>query len=725
MRVSARSRIARTTFTAIAFAITILVLARPARAEPHRILAGREDAIKALFGDVWGGKAGPFRLTGARVDAEKVVVFFVASGRRAELVLEHPDDIDPDASNDATFIVADRDKGLAVVGTCAPACSTTDAAPLRRAAEEVIARFSGGLFAPDARTSEVDTTPGAAGSRGPPAAPLARPGAARRGSGLGAWNASVVLLASSLALAALVVARRLRDRRPAAPWLVADMALVFGVTIAAAGLLTEPAPSNWYLEFLPATGDGRALGDRHGSGELVLELVARALVPWTDRALFAFTLVASAAGASLAYASFRALALPRATCLLAGVLTALSPMPMRAAWSGSPHAFVLVLFYAALLAWLRGQREGAWPDRVLALTLAAALPLVRVDALLFAAMPLLWGLVDVRRGPALRRRVALAALYAAVLGGVAWMTWVLVVLPSGAPVPDPGEWRTQARALLLNLELFRQFFEPSGWFPRPLAWLLVPGAVVLLGRRPRVLAAIVVTLALPQIALARAVDGEGLIGARYFLPAFPLLSLLAAAPLGPLALHARLATISGSRRRAIEIALGAVACAATVASAWPMYRYRYTYQEEYRFLREHLAGSRRPARVFHVSVHDDPALRLDPDCCLDPGKSPLVLALPGVEFEPLEIDPSSRPLPDADEPAVYYFESGVCGLGPTEATEHRNPGVARLLRERCARLAADRRLTLVASAVVPARAAWPFFATPDVTLRLFRVETER
>jgi 4-amino-4-deoxy-L-arabinose transferase-like glycosyltransferase len=256
--------------------------------------------------------------------------------------------------------------------------------------------------------------------------------------------------------------------------------------------------------------------------------------------------------------------------------------------------------------------------------------------------------------------------------------------------------------------------------------------VVLALRRPGLLACIVVTLALPQIALARVLDGEGLTGCRYFLPAFPLLALLAATAIEPFVLSRlartrmprNLVTRTRARRR-IALVLAAIALAATAGSAWPMYRYMYTYQAEYRFLREQLASAPRPARVFHVAVHDDPVFPRDPDCCLNPGRSPLALALPGIAFESLEVEPSTLPLPDQDEPIAYYYESAICGWGPTDTTEERDPGASAKVRERCERLAADPRLTLVASASVPARASWPLFPSAEVRLRLFRLSPAR
>ena len=151
-----------------------------------------------------------------------------------------------------------------------------------------------------------------------------------------------------------------------------------------------------------------------------------------------------------------------------------------------------------------------------------------------------------------------------------------------------------------------------------------------------------------------------------------------------------------------------------------MYRYRYTYQEEYRFLRAALASAPRPCRVYHLAVDDDPVYRADPDCCLSPRRSLLTLALPGVDFEPLGVE--DRPgFPIAGEPCAYYFESAICSYGPTVHTESRNPGVSAKLRDACDRFAHDPRLDPAATVTVPAHATWPFFAGDEVRLRLSKV----
>jgi hypothetical protein len=165
----------------------------------------------------------------------------------------------------------------------------------------------------------------------------------------------------------------------------------------------------------------------------------------------------------------------------------------------------------------------------------------------------------------------------------------------------------------------------------------------------------------------------------------------------------------------------AVTAVATIVTGRHAYRDRYTFQEEYRFLRAELAAAPRPCRVYHVAVHDDPAFRSDPDCCLSPGRSPLTLALPGIDFEPLDVDATEGRFPVSSETCAYYYESAMCSYGPTERTESHNPSVTGAVHETCRRLAEDSRLELVRSATLPARATWPVFTDPEVRVRLFRI----
>jgi hypothetical protein len=693
---------------ALLAALALLAVAAPAGAAGWLVRAGREDQIKALFGEAWGGAIGPFHVTRGRVLASSVVVSLIADGRSATIRLEHPDDAPaaPDPS-DAFTIVA-RDRGLAVTATCAPACSAADAALLRRVAERIVARYAGDLFLP---APEVTSISGASPASLAGEAPLT----AHRGARLGridAWSASIVVFAVSASIAVITLVQRLRSKRHGIPRLVPDMAVVFAGTIALAWLLAEPGMSNWYLDFLPATGRAGPYGDRLGAGGLVFELPFRAILPWTDRTLYGVTLGVGAAGAALMYAAFRALALPRATCFAAMALFASSPLGARALWSGSVHVIVFALYALLLFAWLRAQDPGRSLEAALALALVPALGLVRAEAILFAAMPLVWGLA---RG-GLRRRLGLAAIYGAVLAASAWLTWLLVVLPSGAPLPGGAARRFAAQALIGDLGLFGRLFRDTElrWFPLPLAVLATAGAALLAVRRPVLLAKILVTLALPQIALGRFMDDEGLVGCRYFLPALPLLTLLAAAPLGPLAAPRR-------RARGAAYAIAFLAAeAATVIAAWPAYRYRYTFQEEYGFLRAALAATRGPCRVYHVAVDDDPIYRADADCCLSPRRSPLTLALPTVDFEPLGVEDDGG-FRIRDEACAYYFESAICSYGPTEPTESRNPAVSARLHDLCTRLAADPRLVAEASVTVPAHATWRFFPAPEVRLRLSRL----
>jgi hypothetical protein len=232
------------------------------------------------------------------------------------------------------------------------------------------------------------------------------------------------------------------------------------------------------------------------------------------------------------------------------------------------------------------------------------------------------------------------------------------------------------------------------------------GAIVLL-RRPSLWLRVACCVVLPQVALVRHVDAEGIVGSRYFLPVLPLVALLSAAPIALFPVRSRLAA---------TVALAALALATTS----PPSQRRYTFQDEHAFLRDELARASGRCRVFHVAVHDDPLYVRDADCCLEPSRSPLVLAAPGVEFEPLDIDPAGA-LPDVDEGCALYYESAICRYGPTEHTEGRNPGLSSRLRAACESYARDPRLEAPVETSVTAHGTWPFFSTSRVPVRLFRV----
>jgi hypothetical protein len=250
---------------------------------------------------------------------------------------------------------------------------------------------------------------------------------------------------------------------------------------------------------------------------------------------------------------------------------------------------------------------------------------------------------------------------------------------------------------------------------------MVAGTGVLAVRRPALLARIAGTVLVPQLVLDRLVNGEGIVGARYFLALFPFLALLAAAPLGALAIPERWAARPEvPRATAIAAVLGVLA---VLAAGLPLFSHRYTYQAEYAFLRRELAEQPGPCRVSHLMVHGDRHFERDPDCCLEPERSLLELAVPEARFEPLPLDAERGRLRDSGEACQLYYHSAICSYGPTRESERRNPGVHAILRERCDALAQDPRLELLAEERVPAAATWVLFGTDEVPIRLYRLRS--
>src|SRR5205085_2415963 len=80
--------------------------------------------------------------------------------------------------------------------------------------------------------------------------------------------------------------------------------------------------------------------------------------------------------------------------------------------------------------------------------------------------------------------------------------------------------------------------------------------------------------------------------------------------------------------------------ASVLVPAVPAYRYRYTFQDEYRFLRRQLAAAALPegGAVFQVRVRDQ-AFERDLDCCLDAPRSPLVIAHKSLRFQAMARPP--------------------------------------------------------------------------------------
>ena len=657
----------------------------------------RAPDLIGLFGDAWRTPTGEFRITGGRMDGGIVRVFLAAPGRQVTMRLERVRASEAVAPGDV--VIEEPGSEIRVVWTCTPACDASAHASVRSLAQRILAAHPDHLWV--------------------------------RTQGFAVGRERVVALALALAVycvAGLLGAVALGRAWPFSRERLRDAVLVCVLCAGAALLLGKWSVANWYSNNLPAVGGLLEADDRNGVAGFFLQAVIRAVLPWTDRTLFGLNLVLHAVAGGVFYLAFRELLIRRDVALLALVLWALLPLPLRIGWSDAQHVQVELLFALLLLVWLRAQQSRCWPERMLAPLLAALLPFVRPEALLLAPLPLLFG-VFVGDRPRVRR--ALDALaYCVLLALSAAAFFQLFVQHYDQPAPQLAA----AIGALFDPhgygELFHQFFfinsgRPN-WFPLPATVLLLIGVVTIAVRQPARLAALLAAFCVPQLLLGRLFNVEGMVSARYFLPLMALLALVMADGVAALAdgLRCLIARYTDARSAAWAARAATVLGALTVlAASLPLYRYDYTFQEEYRFLRDALAMLPANARVLHLPAREDDQIHNDPDCCLDPGGSPLALAFPFAHFEPVPLD--RRDLPEAVDGHTYYYEGALCRLAPTPYSEGRNPGLSRTLRDLCAALAGDPRLDVIASARVSSNGVWPFLEPGDVPLRLYRIRSDR
>ncbi len=655
----------------------------------------RAPDLVALFGAAWGEPTGEFRITGGRMDGGIVRVSLAAPGHSAAMTLEHVRAREPEPPG--SVVVEQPGNDIVIVLSCTPACDPPAMARLRSLATHVLAGTPARFWVP--------------------------------AYGFAVGRERVVAFTWALALYGAIVPLSLLvlwRARPFSPQMLSDAALVGTLTLAVTVLLGEPSVANWYSNNLPASGGILTADDQNGIAGFFLQAVLRWILPWTERTLFGLNLLLHAISGGLFYVAFRILLVERGAAWLALLLWALLPMAVRIGWSDTPHVQVELLFALLLVVWLRAQGERNWPERLLAPLLAALLPLVRLEAAVLAPLPLLFGpLVGSRRR---WQRGLDAAAYSLLYAISAAAVFELFMQRYDIPTPDLAARFRALFSVSDYLQLVRQFFSVNSgmpsWFPLPATALLAIGVVVLAAERPGLLGAIVAAFCIPQLLLGRLFNAEGMVGARYFLPVLPLLALLAAYGMGAVA--ERFRRLLAGHVAAPSANLGARAVAmlgvlAVAAAALPLYHYEYAFQGEHRFLRQALAALPADARVLHLPARGDNRIHNDPDCCLDLPQSPLAVTFPQLHFEPIPIRPEKPHLPAAVDDRTYYYEGALCHLAATPASEGRNPGLSRVLRDLCTALAQDPRLEPVASARVPANGFWSFLEPGDVPLHLYRI----
>jgi len=535
---------------------------------------------------------------------------------------------------------------------------------------------------------------------------------------------TVGVFALALLLALLLLFRGFRGRerreRVERGWLLV-VASGFGLALLLR-LSVQPAPANWYDAVLPASG---ALGSRFGPGFLVLQRVVSTLLPWSDTTLFTVNAVIGALAVPIAVAIARERRLPLTAGAALGVLFALAPLHVRISASASQHALASTLTLTALWLWLRADRLGSKLHAALAVVLLAAVALTRAEAWIQLLAIVVWGVLREPEEPAStasqRRRFALVFLGAWAAIGLG--CYFLVVVPSHHPMPDVEGIRLAASQLIYQYPDVA--FTPPRWVS-PLAVLLaVPGGLYLLVKRWRVLAGIAIYLVLAFVPLGRTLQHDGPLGARYFLVTIPLFLTLSACGLyvcgqgvlwvfGLVPRLARAAWLQPALTALLFLAAGL----GDLALAAPAYRARYTFQDEYAFLRSDLARVPDGCSVVSLSLRGR-RFKRDLDCCLDIHKSPLSLAYPRLHL--LEAT-SAREL---DGPGCrYYYESAACSIAlpPESVSPVDRPGLAFLRRE-CAQ-ARHKTSSEAAEAHVSPRTTNDYFPHGQPEVRLLRIRSQ-
>lgn len=518
------------------------------------------------------------------------------------------------------------------------------------------------------------------------------------------FQVDVVLVATAVALAAWLGVRALRAKA----WRDRETVWALGAVTALAvvvRLALRPSLANWYAEVL--TANAQATSGRFGPGFPLLQSVLRAALPWSDRTITFANALVGALAAPLVVALAREVGLSTRAGAAAGVLLAVAPFHARISVTPSEHVLAATLALALMAAWVRAARTGDATVRALALVLVPCVTLTRADAWYALGVVALWGVAVARFETSPRRafaawgRDALAYLGVWIVTG-AW-TWAAVVVPSHHPMPE-------RRALeLASQHLVPQFarlaFEWPRWFPWVLPVLMVLGVLRLGWKRPWLLVCVTLSLAAAFVPLGRSFLHDELVGARYFLAALGLAMLLAGEGFG------WITTPLSTRRARVTVPLSLAALGTiSLAATWPAWTVRYTFEDEYTFLRR--AASSLPAgcTVYQVQLRDR-SFERDLDCCLDAPRSPLVIAYPNLRFVSLDGEPEAwRAELDGARGCVAYYQSAACGLQTTAEVLARHPRTVAALTRRCEAARAWGAQRPVATETVSARSTNELFA---------------
>jgi hypothetical protein len=249
---------------------------------------------------------------------------------------------------------------------------------------------------------------------------------------------------------------------------------------------------------------------------------------------------------------------------------------------------------------------------------------------------------------------------------------------------------------------------PPFWISPIVAALTVFGAIGLYRERRRLLWLLLGALALMFVPLGRYLGHDELLGARYFLPALPLLFLVAG-----LGLDRVLKRATSARA---GTALFVVPLVASAALSAPALMTHYTFQDEYRFLRTELAALPQGCTVYSLPVRDDDFGR-DLDVALDVAHSPLRLAYPGLKFVAL----SDREPPPSGGTCAAYYQSALCSITETQEVRERFANAYGIERRRCKGASARAGDHPFAEARVSARGVNDVFGGKPPRVALYRL----
>ncbi len=546
-----------------------------------------------------------------------------------------------------------------------------------------------------------------------------------RASDLAAWTSRGLLAATAL-LSFLLVWRARKRERPPLRWLLTAGS---GFVVALAVRWTvEPNLANWYTEVLPHQGD---LFGRFGPGAYVFQSALRTVLPWTDSTMFLANAVLGALAAPLLVAI---IAMRKGSVFVAAVaatLVAFAPLHVRVSASASAHVLASTYVLGALVSWTVATRSRDWTYGALAIVLAASATLTRADqwpGLL--AIPI-WGLLldRVERRPREKTsaRWIPAAVFVAGWVGVGACAYYGVVVPSKHPMPAAESHH------IAGLTVITQYWSTSSvppyWFSPVAVPLAAMGVVACAIRRPMLLVSAVFFLALAFIPLGRNLNHDEMIGARYFLATIPVFMIISGfgAEICLSGLKRALAELRGSELGArgekllATWALSTVAIA-TIVPAVGAYRTTYTFQDEYRFLREELGKLPDGCVLYQLPIRQS-AFERDLDCCLDVPRTPLGIAYPKLKLEMLDEGPPF--FPSALPECAAYYESAACSLADNEVVRERHLTALRTFRRQCNDVFGEVHAELLGETRASNHSLNHQFDGVEVPVRLHRVEAKK